>query len=516
MPNNGEQPYWPAPHCAVPVQASIAVPGSKSQTNRYLALAALAECPTTIERPLRARDTALMAQALGTLGAQVQDLPGGGWLVHPLPEFGGTGSNHSSGPRSSTNAQRDTGFDRGPSCELDSTQSAPRSPSATIDCGLAGTVMRFVPPIATLAAGTWHFDGDAHARARPMGIIVQALHTLGATFSSGTTHAADNPALPRGLPFSLRSTGSLRGGSVVVDASTSSQFISALLLAGCRFEQGVQITHVGQQPPPSQPYVDMSVDVLRRAGIGVHQPDPHTWIVEAGAPRLGRVQVEPDLSNAAPFLAAAMVTGGTVHLPDWPQHTTQPGAQLPGLLEQMGATISQDFGGLHVTGPAEPQALHGLDADLREVGELAPVLAAICAVAASPSTLRGIAHLRGHETDRLAAITAQWARVGVQVQQLPDGLHIRPPGRENLRPAQLLTYDDHRMATAAAVLALVIPGVQVHNIATVAKTMPDFVQRWEQMLASPSAQPHLRPTPTPSTTSAEVARHASNNAGTHQ
>ncbi len=429
-------PWWAAPVAAEPIQAVVHLPGSKSHTNRYLVLAALAGSPTIIDNPLQARDTTLMVQALQQLGADIATTNPGSWIVTAHPAVGG--------------------------------DHQPQRSLKEIDCGLAGTVMRFGLVVAALTPGQWRFDGDTSARLRPLAPLVRALRHLGVDLSGDH------------LPVTLAG-GRHRGGVVQVDASASSQFLSALLLAGCRFEQAVTLRHVGAQPPPSQPYLDMSVEVLRQAGIEVTQPDACTWSIPPGLPHLGRVQVEPDLSNAAPFLAAALVTGGQVSLPQWPHRTSQPGAQLPDLLRQMGAQVKHDDAGLHVQGP-EPGLLRPLQADLRAVGELTPVLAALCALSEGSSTLRGIGHLRGHETDRLAAIGTEWGRLGVPVEVLPDGLRIHGRAAHQLHPAPLLTYADHRMATAAAVFGLVIPGIQVQDVACVGKTMPDFPDRWSAML----------------------------------
>ena len=427
---SGEQP-WPAPTASGPIDAVVPVPGSKSLTNRALVLAALSDGPSMISGALKARDTTLMAHALNSLGATIEFTePFGTMSVHP-------GELH--GP-------------------------------AHIDCGLAGTVMRFLPPVAALALGDIRFDGDPRARIRPMGAVIEALENLNV--------AVDDDGR-RTLPFTVRGTGQVRGGEVSLDASASSQFISALLLSAARFEQGAHIIHQGAAVP-SMPHIDMSVELLREHGVHVeaHTQDPTSawWRVAPGPIRALDRTIEPDLSNAAPFLAAAIVTGGRVTIPGWPTNTTQPGAELVEIFTQMGARVELGDAGLTVSAGA---ALHGLDADLRDVGELAPVIAALCALASTPSHLRGIAHLRGHETDRLAALATELNRLGGDVTETADGLIINP---RSLQGGVFETYDDHRMATAGALIGLVVPKIDVVDIATTSKTLPHVTSMWTAML----------------------------------
>lgn len=423
---------WLAPAIDHPVRAIVSLPGSKSLTNRYLVLSAVADEPSRLRAPLRSRDTLLMAAALSRLGTRIDDVTatggfGADWLINP-------GALH--GP-------------------------------ATIDVGLAGTVMRFLPPVAALANGDISFDGDPRARERPMAPIVTALRDLGVHVDDAGTGR---------LPFTVRGSGKVLGGLITLDASASSQFVSALLLAGPRFEEGLTVRHVGP-PIPSQPHISMTVEALRDVGVVVDDSQPSLWRVEPG--RVGGldVLVEPDLSNAAPFLAAAAVTGGSVRITGWPQYTTQAGDELRDLLDSMGAEVSLDREGLTVAGSGE---LYGIDADLRSAGELTPVVAALAALAETPSHLRGIAHLRGHETDRLAALATELNKLGGDVTETADGLVIRPA---RLHGGTFATYDDHRLATAAAVIGLRVPGVLVENIATTAKTLPDFTGLWARMLA---------------------------------
>lgn len=338
--------------------------------------------------------------------------------------------------------------------------SAPAQPF--VDLGNAGTVARFVPPVAALLAGDVTFDGDPRMRERPIAPLLSALRSLGAD--------VDGDA----FPVTVRGRGSLRGGSVTVDASGSSQLVSGLLLAGPLMTDGVTVRHQGP-PVPSRPHLAMTVAMMRAAGASVDVARDE-WVVHPGAYAARDVTVEPDLSSAAPFLAAAAVTGGTVTVRDWPAVTTQPGAALPALLERMGASFTLSAEGLALRGPA---LLTGIDADLRDAPEVAPVLAAVACVASSPSRLRGIAHLRLQETDRLRALSTELSALGADVTETEDGLAIAPGP---LRPTVFHTYDDHRLAMAAAVLALVVPGLTVENVETVGKTLPDFPALWQAML----------------------------------
>lgn len=410
---------WPAPRALEPVSTIVSLPGSKSLTNRALILAALADSPSVVHRALRSRDTMLMARALSALGSTV-DATSEDWVVTP-------GS-----------------FDR----------------DAEIDCGLAGTVMRFVPPVAGLSTGRVAFDGDAHMRTRPIGEVLTALRGLDVDISPGDS-----------LPFTISGRGRVRGGRVVIDASASSQFVSALLLAGAAYDEGVDVRHDGK-PVPSLPHIEMTIDMLRRHGVEVDDADANRWAVAPG--RIGAVDhdIEPDLSNAAPFLALAAVSGGTVTVRDWPRTTTQAGDALREILALMGCTVAFTDDGLAVTGPDK---LEGVDLDLHDVGELAPAVAALCALAATPSHLRGIAHIRGHETDRLAALATELSGLGADVDEHPDGLSIRPA---DLHGGVFHTYADHRMAHAGVILGAAVDGVLVENIATTSKTFPDFAAAW--------------------------------------
>jgi 3-phosphoshikimate 1-carboxyvinyltransferase len=423
---------WPAPAAAGPVRARLRLPGSKSMTNRALVIAALADEPSEIAGPLRARDTLLMAAALRALGAGLEDLPQG-WAVRPGP------------------------MDHG----------------AQVEVGNAGTVMRFVPPAAPLARGQVAFRGDPRASQRPVGPLIGALRALGADIDDGGRAA---------VPFTVRGDGHLGGGAVTLDASASSQLVSGLLLAGSRYDKGLEIRHQGP-PVPSAPHIAMTAAMLRDAGAEVEEQAtggarPEAWRVYPGPLRPGRIEVEPDLVNSAPFLAAALVTGGAVTIAGWPARTLQPAGHIIDLLTRMGAACHLGGDGLTVTGTG---TVAGVTADLRDCNELAPVLTAAAALARSPSVFTGIGHMRAHETDRLAALATEINALGGQVTELDDGLAIRP------RPLAagdgvFDSYDDHRMVMAAAVLGLAVPGIRVRNPGTVAKTFPDFTVLWGRML----------------------------------
>jgi 3-phosphoshikimate 1-carboxyvinyltransferase len=417
------KPVWTTPHRSAPVDAVVTLPGSKSITARALILAALADGPSRLIRPLRARDTDLMAAGLRALGVRIDD-DGPDWVVTP-------------------------GALRGP---------------AEIDAGLAGTVLRFLPPVAALATGPVRVDGDPRLRDRPNAGLIDGLRNLGVEVDDGGRGKA---------PFTVHGTGRVRGGWVEVDASDSSQIVSGLLLAAARFDDGIDL-RVGANVP-SLPHVMMTLRTLAEHGVDVVAVD-RGWRVSPGPIAARDVVIEPDLSNAAPFLAAALVTGGRVTVRDWPEVTTQPGAHLDRLLTAMGAAVTRTSEGLQVSGSG---SIRPLRADLHEVGELTPVLAALCALADGPSRLTGVGHLRGHETDRLQALDEVLTAVGARVEQLPDGLVIEPGPR---RPALLDSYADHRMVHAAAVLGLAIEGVQAGDPGAVAKTLPDFVERWAGLL----------------------------------
>lgn len=421
---------WPAPTASGPLSATLQLPGSKSLTNRELVLSALADSPSLLRAPLHSRDTTLMVEALRALGVSIVEVPGDGAFGRDLLIT----------PR-----------------ELEG--------SSSIDCGLAGTLMRFLPPVAALALGSVSFDGDAAARSRPMRTTIDSLRTLGVDVTDDGRGA---------LPFSLFGTGSVAGGELEIDASASSQFVSGLLLAAPRFENGLTLRHTGEHLP-SLAHIEMTMFCLAQRGIIVQNPEPGVWIVPAG-PIAGReLDIEPDLSNAGPFLGAALVAGGSVTITGWPSTTTQVGAELITILRDLGGTTELRDGALTVTGSGE---IHGITLD--NASELAPTIAAIAALADSETVLTGIAHLRGHETDRLAALAAELNALGGDVTETADGLVIRPAA---LHGGLWHSYQDHRMATAGAVIGLSVSGIRIDDVATTAKTLPQFVELWTELLA---------------------------------
>ena len=426
---------WPAPRAIGPLRAVVPVPGSKSLTNRELVLSALASGPSRLLNPLSSRDSDLMRAALKNLGVLSRDsLSDTTDTIDVLP----------------MTLKGDT----------------------TIDCGLAGTVMRFVPPIAALAVGDVTFDGDEGARLRPMATTIDSLRKLGVTVTD------DNRGT---LPFTVHGTGSIRGGDVEIDASASSQFVSGLLLAAPRFTEGLTLRHTGARLP-SMPHIDMTIDCLRRRGVTVTQPEPGVWRVEPGPIQGAEIDIEPDLSNAAPFLCAAIIAGGRVTIPGWPNTTTQVGADLMTYLPQFGGVITTDEDGLTLDGGVGlvgGGAINGVTLDLSTGGELAPALVALATLASTPSEFRGIAHLRGHETDRLAALVSEINRLGGRASELEDGIRIEPAP---LHGGTWMTYHDHRMATAGALIGLAVPDVMIDNVETTAKTLPNFTSMWSEMV----------------------------------
>jgi 3-phosphoshikimate 1-carboxyvinyltransferase len=434
---------WQVPSAAGPVRARVRLPGSKSITNRALVLAALSDTPSTVRGPLKARDTTLAIGALRALGVSIDDHEG----------------------------------------HLVISPGQPPAGAVSVDVGNAGTVMRFLPAVAALTGAAVSFDGDPRARERPVGALLTALRALGVSIDDGGRGA---------LPFTIAGSGRVRGGTVTLDASGSSQLVSGLLLAAPRFDDGVRVRHEGP-PVPSVPHLEMTARMLRQAGAEVEvgtggDGRPAAWHVAPGRLNLGDFTVEPDLSNAGPFLAAALVTGGTVTIADWPRASLQAADAIIEVLARMGATCSLGDEGLTITGAP---AISGIQADLRDIPELCLPLTAVAALASGPSRLTGVGHTRAQETDRLAAIAKEINALGGDITESPDGLHIRPRPLRAEAGHTWDSYHDHRMVMAAAVLGLAVPGIQVLNVATVGKTFPGFTALWASLLP-PGGAPGTR------------------------
>lgn len=419
---------WLAPLAAGPIRGELSVPGSKSASARSLLLAALADGPSTLSGVLASRDTSLIQAGLTTLGARFDEADGQ-LRVTPAGELTGGGR---------------------------------------IDCGLAGTVMRFLPPLAALAAQATQFFGDPAASQRPMGPLLGALSELGAGVSR-----------PWQLPFTV-AAGQFRGGAVTLDASGSSQFISALLLSGARFPDGIAVTHSGGNLP-SLPHIQMSVELLVRRGVAATQTGPTSWQVSPGPIAALDEAVEPDLTNAATLLAAALITGGELTTA-WPDGV-QAGGELAEVLAAFGAQLTFFTGpdGTRRLTVSGANALRGADLDLSKVSELTPVAAALAALAPEPSRLYGVAHIRGHETDRLAALSTGLGGLGAQVRQTEDGLEFGP---STLHGGGFATHADHRLAHAAALVGLVVDGVVLDDVECTTKTLPDFPGMWRDLIGA--------------------------------
>lgn len=436
---------WAAPQARGPLDARVSIPGSKSLTNRELVLSALAAEPSTLRAPLHSRDSALMVDALRSLGTTIE------------PAGRGTGD--------------------GPDLQV---TPATLAGGVAVDCGLAGTLMRFGPPVAALALGPVTFDGDDAARRRPMRTTIDSLRGLGVEVVDDGRGA---------LPFTVHGRGSVPGGELEIDASASSQFVSGLLLAAPRFDLGLVLRHTGERLP-SLPHIEMTLAALRARGVAAARSGDREWTVRSGQIRGGEVTIEPDLSNAAPFLAAALVAGGRVRVLNWPRATTQVGDELRDLFTLFGASVERAGDDLVVDGGAGVvggRRLAGVTLDLGAAGELAPAIVALAALAAGPSRITGIGHLRGHETDRLAALAAELNALGGRITEEEDGLSIEPAPLAVRPDRPWRTYADHRMATAGAIVGLAVPGLLVEDIATTAKTVPRFPELWASLLAIPSA-----------------------------
>ena len=413
-----------APQAAGPISGAISIPGSKSLTNREILLSALAEGTSVLNKPLISRDSQLMLDAVKALGAEVT-------------------------PRA------------------DSVEIAPATlnKDASIHCGLAGTVMRFVPLVAALNNGKITFDADKEAKARPLQGVFDALDQLGVNYEKGSDS----------FPFTVIGNAGTKSTEVTLDASKSSQFVSALMLVAPKLEKGLVINHQGDSLP-SIPHIEMTISCLEQRGVSVQKLSEASWKVFPGQISARDLVIEPDLSNAGAFLAAVMVAGGDLLIKDWPKQTTQVGKQYIEILGKMGAQFEFSSEGLKISSSGE---IHGIQADLSEAGELTPTIAALAALADTSSKLSGIAHLRGHETDRLRALAAEINRVGGDCVETEDGLVINP---KKISGGEWRTYHDHRMATTGAILGLRAP-IDIENVETTAKTMPDFKDMWLELIS---------------------------------
>lgn len=417
---------WHAPTVNFAINSTLEIPGSKSATNRAFVLAALGNKNSTISNPLFARDTYLMLDALEKLGCNVLK-QSNSVEISPMKK------NHG---------------------------------EISIDVGLAGTVMRFVPPLAALGIGITNFDGDERARKRPMKTLIESLKKL-------NVKVIDN--YEGKLPFSIETNGQIIGGEIEIDASESSQFISALMLVGAKFTNGITIKHIGKNLP-SLPHIQMTIEMLNEVGVKTNKIDKTTWRIDNQEIKSKDWHIEPDLSNAGPFLAAAMITSGEVKIKDWPLQTTQAGNSWIQILSLMGAKIQLNSNELILKNDSE---IKGIKYDLKDVGELTPVLVAISLFANSKSEFIGISHLRGHETDRLAALVENITSIGGDAQETEDGLIINP---KKLHGGIWKAFDDHRMATAGAVIGLRINDIYVDDISTTSKTLPNFEEMWNKMV----------------------------------
>lgn len=442
-----DQSYWPAPTAAGPIHAQVTLPGSKSQTSRALVIGTIAAKPTLISGALASRDSYMAARAMQSLGAEIEFLDNSDVAVHP-PEVLRGGS--------------------------------------TIDCGQAGTVMRFGSALAAFADGKTTLVGDASAANRPLRPLMDSLKALGASVKYGGKPGY-LPVTIKGVPArAKKARAKLKNEDTVrVDTSSSSQYLSALMLASPLINERVSLRAEGRVP--SWPYVAMSLDMLADQGVHIERTSSWSWLTDPTRPVGNPIAIEPDLSNAGPFLASVLLTGGQVTIPHWPAKTDQVGKYWLELLPLFGANVALSATGLTVSAP-EGLTWPGLEYDLGACGELAPTVAALCLFATSPSTLSGIGHLRGHETDRLDALATEIKRLGGSARVLRDGIRIEPAP---LTGARLESYEDHRMATFGAIVGLRVPGCSVFDIATTAKTLPNFPERWDAMLAGAQSPPTL-------------------------
>ena len=409
------------------ISGTVRPPGSKSLTNRYLACAALADGRSMLRGASLSDDVTCMVGGLRQLGVSVEVQEKLRRIIVP-------------GCRGHL-----------PAAE------------AEVDAGNAGTAMRFLTALATLGYGRYRLDGSPRMRARPIGALVGALQTLGAPI--GYEGEEGYP------PLTMVARG-LGGGQVSFDRLPSSQFISALLMVAPYATRDVFLAIEGTLP--SQPYVDMTIRVIRSMGVEVLAADRRRFIVPAGQRyNGGEFEIEPDASAATYFWAAAAITGGCVRVEGLSRDSLQGDVGFVDLLEQMGCIVRTAEDYLEVQGPPRG-GVRGVDVDLNAMPDTVQTLAVVALVADGPTTVRNVANLRVKETDRLAALAAELTKLGAKVDVQEDGLTVYPP--PTLTPAAIDTYDDHRMAMSFALAGLVADGIVVRDAKCVSKSFPDFFE----------------------------------------
>ena len=419
-----------------PLDATVTVPGSKSITNRALVCAALADGTSELEGALLADDTEAMIGCLTDLGAAV-DLGGaagdapGTWRVTPGPVRSASWS------------------------------------GTILDARLSGTTARFVAPLLGLGPQPVLLDGAPPLRARPMAAGFEALRSLGAQVDE-MGEAGHLPARISGHPAS---------GEVTLRADTSSQFTSGLLLSAPARAQGLTVHLDG--PVVSQPYLDLTVAVMRAFAAAVEVPDERTFVVAPGGYRATSYRIEPDASAAAYFFAAAVIVGGRVRVEGLGAGSRQGDVAFVDVLEQMGADVVRgaDFIEIRSTG-----TLHGTTVDLSQLSDTAQTLAAVAVFADGPTEVTGVGFIRAKETDRIAAVVTELRRCGIEADETDDGFRIAPGAP---RPAVIQTYDDHRMAMSFALIGLRAPGIRIADPGCVAKTFPGYWAALERLRTPP-------------------------------
>lgn len=412
-----------------PIDAEIQVPGSKSVTNRALIAAALADGPSIIRNPLISDDSY--------------------WLLDSLTKIGIV-----------TNTIQDTNL-----VQIQGQRGIIPKSGVELFVGNAGTVARFLPPVLALGDGPYRVDGVRRMRERPVEDLVEALRTLG----GGIEYEVEQGKFPL-----VVGGGGIQGGVSRVSGDKSSQFLSGLLLAAPyaseRVELQVETTRQGL------PYVGITVDVMREFGVDVGvSEDYRNFVVEPGVYKGRDYFVEPDASGASYFMAAAAVMGGRIRIPGLGSGSSQGDLRFAGVLEGMGCQVEVAVDYVEVKGPKE---LNGIEVDMNAFSDTMITLAAIAPFASSPTTIKNIGHTRHQETDRISAVATELGKLGIQVEEGPDSLHITP-GR--ISPGKVETYGDHRLAMAFAVMGLATPGVRIQDPGVVTKTFPDYFERLKSL-----------------------------------